>query len=86
MKKKAMAAALTALMTMTSAAGMASAADNELDVFVDQTQIGVKAFEENGKKRIARLPSLLPQVKILDKNIKYLDLRWEQVNYIKLDD
>lgn len=49
MKKKAMAAALTALMTMTSAAGMASAADNELDVFVDQTQIGVKAFEENGK-------------------------------------
>lgn len=44
------------------------------------------SFEENGKKRLSRLPSLLPQVKLLDKNIKYLDLRWDKVNYIKLND
>lgn len=37
-------------------------------------------------RRLGRLPSLLPQVKLLDKNIKYLDLRWDQVNYIKLED
>lgn len=44
------------------------------------------SLEENGKKRLSRLPSLLPQVKLLDKNIKYLDLRWDKVNYIKLND
>ena len=66
---------------------------NPNDIYVKLPSVPVRfgaldelSFEENGKKRIARLPSLLPQVKILDKNIKYLDLRWEQVNYIKLDD
>lgn len=41
-------------------------------------------YEETVKK-LAKLPSLLPQVKLLDKNIKYLDLRWDKVYYIKLD-
>lgn len=41
-------------------------------------------FEETTKK-LTKLPSLLPQVKLLDKNIKYLDLRWDKVYYIKLD-
>ncbi len=41
-------------------------------------------FEETSK-RLSRLPSLLPQVKLLDKNIKYLDLRWDKVYYIKLN-
>ena len=41
-------------------------------------------FEEATKK-LTKLPSLLPQVKLLDKNIKYLDLRWDKVYYIKLD-
>ncbi len=40
---------------------------------------------EDTSKRLTRLPSLLPQVKLLDKNIKYLDLRWDKVYYIKLD-
>lgn len=41
-------------------------------------------FEET-TRRLNRLPSLLPQVKLLDKNIKYLDLRWDKVNYVKLN-
>ena len=41
---------------------------------------------EDVSKRLGRLPSLLPQVKLLDKHIKYLDLRWDKVNYIKLED
>lgn len=40
---------------------------------------------EDAAKRLNRLPSLLPQVKLLDKNIKYLDLRWDKVNYVKLN-
>lgn len=43
------------------------------------------SLEENGKKRLSKLPSLLPQVKLLDKNIKYLDLRWDKVSYLKLN-
>lgn len=35
--------------------------------------------------RIKRIPSILPQVKTLDKKIKYIDLRWKDANYIKLD-
>ena len=34
--------------------------------------------------RIKRLPSILPQIKMLDKTIKYIDLRWKNANYIKL--
>ena len=35
--------------------------------------------------KIQRLPSLLPQVKMLNKKVKYIDLRWD-TNYIKLDE
>lgn len=35
-------------------------------------------------ERIKRIPSILPQVKTLDKKIKYVDLRWKDANYIKL--
>lgn len=36
-------------------------------------------------ERIARISSILPQIKTLDKKIKYVDLRWKDANYIKLD-
>jgi len=36
--------------------------------------------------RLSQLPSLLPQVRLLDKKIQYLDLRWDKVYYIKLDE
>lgn len=35
--------------------------------------------------KIGRLPSLLPQVKMINKKVKYIDLRWES-SYIKLDE
>lgn len=35
-------------------------------------------------ERIGRITSILPQVKTLDKKIKYIDLRWKDANYIKL--
>lgn len=35
-------------------------------------------------ERIKRISSILPQVKTLDKKIKYIDLRWKDANYIKL--
>ncbi len=35
--------------------------------------------------KIGRLPSLLPQVKMINKKVKYIDLRWDS-SYIKLDE
>ena len=35
-------------------------------------------------KRIQQLPSILPQVKKMDKKVKYINLKWN-TNYIKLD-
>ena len=38
-------------------------------------------------KKINDLPSILPKVKILNKNVKYIDLRWQNnLYYIKLAD
>jgi cell division septal protein FtsQ len=34
--------------------------------------------------KIQRLPSLIPQVKMINKKVKYLDLRWD-VSYMKMD-
>ena len=35
-------------------------------------------------KRIQQIPSILPQVKKMDKKVKYINLKWN-TNYIKLD-
>ena len=35
--------------------------------------------------KVRKLPSLLPHVKMLNKKVKYVDLRWD-TNYIKLDE
>lgn len=38
-------------------------------------------------KKIAGLPSILPKVKMLEQNVKYVDLRWQNnLYYIKLAD
>jgi len=38
-------------------------------------------------KKINGLPSILPKIKILNKKVKYLDLRWQNnLYYIKLDE
>ena len=38
-------------------------------------------------KKINGLPSILPKIKVLNKKVKYLDLRWQNnLYYIKLDE
>ena len=36
--------------------------------------------------RVRNISAILPQIKTLKKKIKYIDLRWEDAQYIKLDD
>lgn len=56
------------------------------DVYVKLKTVNIRlgALDDTVFTRINRLPSILPQVKMLDKKIKYVDLRWKDANYIKL--
>lgn len=56
------------------------------DVYVKVKTANIRLGEVDDTvfQRISRIPSILPQVKMLDKTIKYIDLRWKDANYIKL--
>lgn len=60
---------------------------NPKDVYIKipTANIRLGSFNSANFDKINRLPSLLPQVKMLNKKIKYIDLRWDS-NYIKLDE
>ncbi len=57
------------------------------DVYVklDTANIRLGVLDDNVFERIKKLPSILPQIKTLDKKIKYVDLRWKDASYIKLE-
>lgn len=59
---------------------------NPNDIFVKIKTVNIRLgkLDENVYKRIERIPSILPQVKDVETKIKYLDLSWEKVNYLKL--
>lgn len=60
---------------------------NPKDVYVkiQTTSIRLGSMNPSIFGKIKRLPSLLPQVKMINKKVKYIDLRWDS-NYIKLDE
>ena len=60
---------------------------NPQDVYVKIETVNIRLgkLDENVFKRLEKLPSLLPQVKLMDSKIKYLDMSWEKVNYLKLE-
>ena len=57
------------------------------DVYVKIPTVNIRLGNINSSvyDKIHRLQSLLPQVKMLNKKVKYIDLRWD-TNYIKLDE
>ena len=61
---------------------------NPDDVYVKIKSVNIRLgrLDENVYERIKRIPSILPQVQLVDSKVKYLDLSWEKVNYLKLDD
>ena len=60
---------------------------NPQDVYVKIPTVNIRlgTFNSGSFEKIHRIPSLLPQVKMLNKKVKYIDLRWD-TNYIKLDE
>ena len=64
---------------------------NPDDIYVQIPSVKIRlgsissATYPNTYKKIADLPSILPNVKILNKKVKYIDLRWQNnLYYIKL--
>ena len=60
---------------------------NPRDVYIKIPTVNIRlgSFNAGSFDKIHRIPSLLPQVKMLNKKVKYIDLRWD-TNYIKLDE
>ena len=60
---------------------------NPKDVYVkiQTTSIRLGSITSSTFNKVRKLPSLLPQVKMINKKVKYIDLRWD-TNYIKLDE
>ena len=60
---------------------------NPKDVYVkiQTTSVRLGSLNPSVFEKIGRLPTLLPQVKMINKKVKYIDLRWDS-NYIKLDE
>jgi cell division septal protein FtsQ len=57
---------------------------NDIYVKINTVNIRLGKLDETVYKRIERIPSILPQVKNVESKVKYLDLSWEKVNYLKL--
>ena len=58
---------------------------DKANVKIPTVNIRLGSFNAGTFDKIHRIPSLLPQVKMLNKKVKYIDLRWD-TNYIKLDE
>ena len=58
---------------------------NDIYVKIKSVNIRLGRIDEHLSDRIERIPSLMPEIQLMDSKIKYLDLRWENANYLKLD-
>ena len=58
---------------------------NDVYVKIPTVNIRLGSLNAGVYDKISRLRTLVPQVKMLNKKIKYLDLRWDS-NFIKLDE
>lgn len=57
---------------------------NDVYIKIPTVNIRLGRIDETIYNRIERIPSILPQVQLVDSKVKYLDLSWEKVNYLKL--
>ncbi len=57
---------------------------NDVYVKIEKTSIRLGALDSTVFERIKRIYTILPQIKDMDSRIKYIDLSWDKVNYLKL--
>ena len=61
---------------------------NPKDVYIKLPEVSVRIGELDYMvlSRISNIKAILPQIKKFKKKIKYIDLRWEDAQYIKLEE
>ena len=61
---------------------------NPKDIYAQLPDVKVRLGEMNStiNNRVKNIASILPQIKTLNKKIKYIDLQWEETQYIKLEE
>lgn len=61
---------------------------NPKDVYIKLPIVNVRIGELDymALSRIRNISAILPQIKTMKKKIKYIDLRWEDAQYIKLEE
>ena len=59
---------------------------NPNDIFVKVKSVNIRLGNPDNKiyERIKRLPSILPEAKKVENKVRYIDLSWDNVNYLKL--
>lgn len=57
---------------------------NDVFVRIDTTSIRLGVLDNTVFERIKRIYTILPQIDDVEGQIKYIDLSWDKVNYIKL--
>lgn len=57
---------------------------NDVYVKIKTTSIRLGALDSSVFERIKRIYTILPQIQDVDSQIKYIDLSWDKVNYLKL--
>ena len=57
---------------------------NDVFVRIDTTNVRLGVLDSTVYDRIKRIYTILPQIDEVDGQIKYIDLSWDKVNYIKL--
>ena len=58
---------------------------NDVYVKIESTNIRLGVLDSTVYERIKRIYTILPQINNMNSQIKYIDLSWDKVNYLKLD-
>lgn len=58
---------------------------NDIYVKIHTTSIRLGTLDSTVFERIKRIYTILPQITEVDSRIKYIDLSWDKVNYLKLN-
>lgn len=61
---------------------------NPKDIYIKLPSVNVRLGELDymALNRVRNISAILPQIETMEKKIKYIDLRWEDAQYIKLEE
>ena len=57
---------------------------NDAYVKIETTSIRLGVLDSTVFERIKRIYTILPQIDSVEGTIKYIDLSWDKVNYLKM--